>query len=100
MKQIHQKELEDKDEELEDTQKSCQKRVGPRWVGLVLGAPQSSPCAQERSFSRGLCSQGSVGVLLSHHHPGMSTSHSLRVQIRLWVRGEPLPCWRGCWGHV
>lgn len=33
MKQIHQKELEDKDEELEDTQKSCQKRVGPRWVG-------------------------------------------------------------------
>ncbi|NWR50783.1 MY18B protein, partial [Regulus satrapa] len=27
MKQIHQKELEDKDEELEDTQKSCQKRL-------------------------------------------------------------------------
>lgn len=29
MKQIHQKELEDKEEELEDTRKSCQKRVQP-----------------------------------------------------------------------
>lgn len=28
MKQIHQKELEDKDDELEDVQKSSQRRVG------------------------------------------------------------------------
>lgn len=28
MKQIHQKELEDKDEELEDARQSCQRRVG------------------------------------------------------------------------
>lgn len=97
MKQIHQKELEDKDEELEDTQKSCQKRVGPCWVGLMLGAPQSSPCP--RSPSRGPCSQGSAGVLLCHHPPSVSPSHSLGVQIRLWVRGEPLPRWRGCWGQ-
>lgn len=36
MKQIHQKELEDKDEELEDVRQSCQRRVGRCW-----GAPSS-----------------------------------------------------------
>ncbi|PKU29066.1 unconventional myosin-xviiib [Limosa lapponica baueri] len=40
MKQIHQKELEDKDEELEDVRQSCQRRVGWHQVeGTVLGAP-------------------------------------------------------------
>lgn len=36
MKQMHQKELEDKDEELEDVRQSCQKRVGRRWGGTML----------------------------------------------------------------
>lgn len=43
MKQIHQKELEDKDEELEDVQKSCQKRVGPCWVGGGAGCSPKLP---------------------------------------------------------
>lgn len=37
MKQIHQKELEDKDEELEDVRQSCQRRVGWRWGGDDAG---------------------------------------------------------------
>lgn len=39
MKQIHQKELEDKDEELEDVRQSCQRRVGRCWG--AQGAPSS-----------------------------------------------------------
>lgn len=39
MKQIHQKELEDKDEELEDVRQSCQRRVGRCWG--ARGAPSS-----------------------------------------------------------
>jgi len=47
MKQIHQKELEDKDEELEDVRQSCQRRVGRRRAGgTMLGAAQGSPCPQ------------------------------------------------------
>lgn len=49
MKQIHQKELEDKDEELEDARQSCQRRVG--WAGgrevlPPLWAPRQQPKAQ------------------------------------------------------
>ncbi|KAI6076232.1 unconventional myosin-XVIIIb [Aix galericulata] len=39
MKQIHQKELEDKDDELEDVRQSCQRRVSRCWG--TQGAPFS-----------------------------------------------------------
>lgn len=93
MKQIHQKELEDKDEELEDTQKSCQKRVGPHWVGLMLGAPQSSPCPQEPF-------QGSVlpGKFQGAALPPSPSVTAWGCRSGFGIRDELLPHWRGCWG--
>lgn len=38
MKQIHQKELEDKEEELEDVHKSSQRRVGGHFKNLLTSA--------------------------------------------------------------
>lgn len=65
MKQIHQKELEDKDEELEDVRQSCQRRVGRCWG--AQGAPSSqvsSDCCfrarhQPRMQNQGLGQPGS-----------------------------------------
>uniref|UniRef100_A0A663MW64 Myosin XVIIIB n=1 Tax=Athene cunicularia TaxID=194338 RepID=A0A663MW64_ATHCN len=53
MKQIHQKELEDKDEELEDVRQSCQRRVGfGGWIWPAgLGTPPFSfPQIGHRDF--------------------------------------------------
>lgn len=40
MKQIHQKELEDKEEELEDVHKSSQRRVGQLTVAMAAFTPE------------------------------------------------------------
>ena len=86
MKQIHQKELEDKDEELEDVRQSCQRRVGwCRVGGMMLGAPQGSlgPQCRGGAVPKGPSSPGERWggrALLSHHHPSMSPGHSPGVQ--------------------
>lgn len=43
MKQLHQKDREDKEEELEDVRQSCQKRVRKQQAQLCPGSPQVQP---------------------------------------------------------
>lgn len=90
MKQIHQKELEDKEEELEDVRQSCQRRVGWRRVeGRCWVLPPSA--VQRRSRSRGVLPprgsflpRGRRGgrALVPHHQPGVSPARSPAVQNR------------------
>ncbi|NWY38044.1 MY18B protein, partial [Sylvia atricapilla] len=54
MKQIHQKELEDKDEELEDTQKSCQKRLRQLEMQLEQEHEQKQMVLHEKQDLEGL----------------------------------------------
>lgn len=64
MKQIHQKELEDKDEELEDVRQSCQRRVGRRQVGgqcWVLPRAPPVHSAEEEPFPGVLPPWGAAG---------------------------------------
>lgn len=54
MKQIHQKELEDKDEELEDVQKSSQRRV--RDAELITARQTTlQPCLKHPFLSASVC---------------------------------------------
>lgn len=95
MKQMHQKELEDKDEELEDVRQSCQKRVGQRWGGQCS---PGLPLSMVHSWGPSSLVSG-VGVRAAFPPAWHEPHHSPGCKTRLWVRGESLPHWRGCCGQ-
>ncbi|NXA98105.1 MY18B protein, partial [Melanocharis versteri] len=78
MKQIHQKELEDKDEELEDTQKSCQKRLRQLEMQLEQEHEQKQMVLQEKQDLEGL-----IGTLCEQiGHRDFDVEKRLRRDLR------------------
>ncbi|XP_039580318.1 unconventional myosin-XVIIIb isoform X2 [Passer montanus] len=97
MKQIHQKELEDKDEELEDMQKSCQKRLRQLEMQLEQEHEQKQMVLHEKQDLEGL-----IGTLCEQiGHRDFDVEKRLRrdlrrtralladVQLLLAAPGEP-----------
>ncbi|NWI40216.1 MY18B protein, partial [Picathartes gymnocephalus] len=78
MKQIHQKELEDKDEELEDTQKSCQKRLRQLEMQLEQEHEQKQMVLHEKQDLEGL-----IGTLCEQiGHRDFDVEKRLRRDLR------------------
>ncbi|XP_074410445.1 unconventional myosin-XVIIIb isoform X2 [Zonotrichia albicollis] len=78
MKQIHQKELEDKDEELEDTQKSCQKRLRQLEMQLEQEHEQRQMVLHEKHDLEGL-----IGTLCEQiGHRDFDVEKRLRRDLR------------------
>ncbi|XP_050836695.1 unconventional myosin-XVIIIb, partial [Serinus canaria] len=78
MKQIHQKELEDKDEELEDTQKSCQKRLRQLEMQLEQEHEQRQMVLHEKQDLEGL-----IGTLCEQiGHRDFDVEKRLRRDLR------------------
>ncbi|XP_054145029.1 unconventional myosin-XVIIIb [Melozone crissalis] len=78
MKQIHQKELEDKDEELEDTQKSCQKRLRQLEMQLEQEHEQKRMVLHEKHDLEGL-----IGTLCEQiGHRDFDVEKRLRRDLR------------------
>ncbi|NXO63477.1 MY18B protein, partial [Phainopepla nitens] len=78
MKQIHQKELEDKDEELEDTQKSCQKRLRQLEMQLQQEHEQRQMVLHEKQDLEGL-----IGTLCEQiGHRDFDVEKRLRRDLR------------------
>ncbi|NXQ56141.1 MY18B protein, partial [Anthoscopus minutus] len=78
MKQIHQKELEDKDEELEDTQKSCQKRLRQLEMQLEQEHEQKQLVLHEKQDLEGL-----IGTLCEQiGHRDFDVEKRLRRDLR------------------
>ncbi|NXQ27783.1 MY18B protein, partial [Alaudala cheleensis] len=78
MKQIHQKELEDKDEELEDMQKSCQKRLRQLEMQLEQEHEQKQMVLHEKQDLEGL-----IGTLCEQiGHRDFDVEKRLRRDLR------------------
>uniref|UniRef100_A0A8C3MCB3 Uncharacterized protein n=1 Tax=Geospiza parvula TaxID=87175 RepID=A0A8C3MCB3_GEOPR len=78
MKQMHQKELEDKDEELEDTQKSCQKRLRQLEMQLEQEHEQRQMVLHEKQDLEGL-----IGTLCEQiGHRDFDVEKQLRRDLR------------------
>ncbi|NWY73898.1 MY18B protein, partial [Erithacus rubecula] len=78
MKQIHQKELEDKDEELEDMQKSCQKRLRQLEMQLEQEHEQRQMVLHEKQDLEGL-----IGTLCEQiGHRDFDVEKRLRRDLR------------------
>ncbi|NXY07659.1 MY18B protein, partial [Pteruthius melanotis] len=78
MKQIHQKELEDKDEELEDVQKSCQKRLRQLEMQLEQEHEQKQMVLHEKQDLEGL-----IGTLCEQiGHRDFDVEKRLRRDLR------------------
>uniref|UniRef100_A0A8C3VGP7 Myosin XVIIIB n=1 Tax=Catharus ustulatus TaxID=91951 RepID=A0A8C3VGP7_CATUS len=78
MKQIHQKELEDKDEELEDMQKSCQKRLRQLELQLEQEHEQKQMVLHEKQDLEGL-----IGTLCEQiGHRDFDVEKRLRRDLR------------------
>ncbi|NWV56503.1 MY18B protein, partial [Daphoenositta chrysoptera] len=78
MKQIHQKELEDKDEELEDVQKSCQKRLRQLELQLEQEHEQKQMVLHEKQDLEGL-----IGTLCEQiGHRDFDVEKRLRRDLR------------------